>query len=442
MNEIRPSRPNNLDAFWMPYTDNKYFKGNPRMLARAEGMSYFTTEGKEIIDGTAGLWCCNAGHGRREITEAIQKQAAVMDFAPTFQLGHPIAFEAAARVAEMTPDGMDHVFFVNSGSEAADTALKIALAYHRARGDAHRVRLVGRERGYHGVGFGGMSVGGIGPNRKQFGAQLPYVDHLPHTHLPATNRFCRGQPEHGAHLADTLENLVALHGDTIAAVMVEPVAGSTGVLVPPVGYLKRLRDLCTKHGILLIYDEVITGFGRIGTNFGAERLGVAPDIMTMAKGLTNAAVPMGAVATTDAVHDAIINGNPTGIELFHGYTYSGHPLASAAAIATLELHRAEDLPGRARAIEPYWQDAAHAMRSVPGVVDVREIGLIAGIELEPRAGKPTARALDVFRWCFDHGVLVRVTGDIVALSPPLIIEKPHVDRIFETLSDAIRAVPA
>ena len=442
MNEIRPSRPNNLDAFWMPYTDNKYFKGTPRMLARAEGMSYFTPEGKEILDGTAGLWCCNAGHGRREITEAIQKQAAVMDFAPTFQLGHPIAFEAAARVAEMTPEGMDHVFFVNSGSEAADTALKISLAYHRARGDAHRVRLVGRERGYHGVGFGGMSVGGIGPNRKQFGAQLPYVDHLPHTHLPAVNRFCRGQPEHGAHLADTLENLVALHGDTIAAVMVEPVAGSTGVLVPPVGYLQRLRELCTKHGILLIYDEVITGFGRIGTNFGAERLGVTPDIMTMAKGLTNAAVPMGAVATTDAVHDAIIHGNPAGIELFHGYTYSGHPLASAAAIATLELHRTEDLPGRARAIEPYWQDAAHAMRSVPGVVDVREMGLIAGIELEPRPGKPTARALDVFRRCFDDGVLVRVTGDIVALSPPLIIEKPQVDRIFETLSDAIRAVPA
>jgi beta-alanine--pyruvate transaminase len=442
MNEIRPSRPNNLDAFWMPYSDNKYFKGTPRMLARAEGMSYFTPEGKEILDGTAGLWCCNAGHGRREITEAIQKQAAVMDFAPTFQLGHPIAFEAAARVAEMTPEGMDHVFFVNSGSEAADTALKIALAYHRARGESHRVRLVGRERGYHGVGFGGMSVGGIGPNRKQFGAQLPYVDHLPHTHLPAVNRFCRGQPEHGAHLADTLENLVALHGDTIAAVMVEPVAGSTGVLVPPVGYLQRLRELCTKHGILLIYDEVITGFGRIGTNFGAERLGVAPDIMTMAKGLTNAAVPMGAVATTDAVHDAIIHGNPAGIELFHGYTYSGHPLASAAAIATLELHRAEDLPGRARAIEPYWQDAAHAMRGVPGVVDVREIGLIAGIELEPRPGKPTARALDVFRRCFDDGVLVRVTGDIVALSPPLIIEKPHVDRIFEALSDAIRAVPA
>jgi beta-alanine--pyruvate transaminase len=442
MNEIRVPRPNNLDAFWMPYSDNKYFKDKPRMLARAEGMSYFTPEGKEILDGTAGLWCCNAGHGRREITEAIQKQAAVMDFAPTFQLGHPIAFEAAARVAEMTPDGLDRVFFVNSGSEAADTALKIALAYHRARGESQRVRLVGRERGYHGVGFGGMSVGGIGPNRKQFGAQLPYVDHLPHTHLPAQNRFAKGQPEHGAHLADALENLVALHGDTIAAVMVEPVAGSTGVLVPPVGYLERLRQICTKHGILLIFDEVITGFGRIGTNFGAERLGVTPDLMTMAKGLTNAAVPMGAVATSNEVFETIVNGVPAGIELFHGYTYSGHPLASAAAIATLELHRAEDLPGRAKAIEPYWQAAAHAMRDVPGVIDVRDMGLIAGIELEPRAGKPTARALDIFRWCFDQGVLVRVTGDIVALSPPLIIEKPHVDRIFGTLSDAIRAVPA
>jgi len=442
MNDIRPSRPNNLDAFWMPYSDNKYFKGTPRLLARAEGMSYFTADGREILDGTAGLWCCNAGHGRREITEAIQNQAAVMDFAPTFQLGHPIAFEAAARVADITPDGMDRVFFVNSGSEAADTALKIALAYHRARGQAQRVRLVGRERGYHGVGFGGMSVGGIGANRKQFGAHLPYVDHLPHTHLPQDNRFCRGQPAHGAHLADALENLVALHGDTIAAVMVEPVAGSTGVLVPPQGYLQRLRDICTKHGILLIFDEVITGFGRLGTNFGAERLGVVPDIMTMAKGLTNAAVPMGAVATSTEVYDAIVNGAPAGIELFHGYTYSGHPLASAAAIATLELHRAEDLPGRAAAIEPYWQDAAHAMRDVPGVVDVRDIGLIAGIELEPRKGAPTARAMEVFRWCFDHGVLVRVTGDIVAVSPPLIIEKPQVDRLFGTLADAIRAVPA
>jgi beta-alanine--pyruvate transaminase len=442
MNEIRPSRPNNLDAFWMPYSDNRYFKGTPRLLARAEGMHYWTADGQEILDGTAGLWCCNAGHGRREITEAIQKQAAVMDFAPTFQLGHSVAFEAAARVAEMTPEGLDRVFFVNSGSEAADTALKIALAYQRARGQAQRVRLVGRERGYHGVGFGGMSVGGIGPNRKQFGAQLPYVDHLPHTHLPAQNAFSKGQPPHGAELADALEGLVALHGDTIAAVIVEPLAGSTGVLVPPVDYLQRLRALCDKHGILLIFDEVITGFGRLGTNFGAERLGVTPDLMTMAKGLTNAAVPMGAVATSGAVYDGIVNGAPAGIELFHGYTYSGHPLASAAAIATVELHRAEDLPGRAKAMEPYFEQASHAMRDVPGVIDVRNLGLVAGIELQPRAGAPTARAMEVFRWCFDRGVLTRVTGDIVALSPPLIVEKPQVDRLFGTLADAIKAVPA
>ncbi|WP_198380857.1 aspartate aminotransferase family protein [Roseomonas sp. KE2513] len=437
---MSPPRPNDLDSFWMPYSDNRYFKTNPRMLARAEGMSYFTPEGREVLDGTAGLWCCNAGHGRREIVEAIQKQAAIMDFAPTFQLGHPIAFEAAARVAEMTPAGIDRVFFTNSGSESADTALKIALAYQKARGQSQRVRLIGRERGYHGVGFGGMSVGGIGGNRKQFGAMLPYVDHLPHTHDPARNAFTKGMPEHGAELANKLEDLVALHGDTIAAVMVEPVAGSTGVLVPPKGYLKRLREICDKNGILLIYDEVITGFGRLGTDFGAERLEVVPDIMTMAKGLTNAAVPMGAVACSNAVYEAVVEGSPAGIELFHGYTYSGHPLASAAAIATLALHREEDLPGRARAIEPYWEEAAHSLRSAPGVVDIRNLGLIAGIELAPREGKPGARAMDVFRRCFDDGVLVRVTGDIVALSPPLIIEKPHVDRLIGTLSDAIHAI--
>ena len=441
MNEMSVPRPNDLDAFWMPYSDNRGFKANPRLLARAEGMHYYTPEGREILDGTAGLWSCNAGHGRREITEAIQRQAAVMDFAPTFQLGHPLAFEAASRVAEMTPAGLDRVFFTNSGSESADTALKIALAYHRARGEGSRVRLIGRERGYHGVGFGGMSVGGIGGNRKQFGAMLPYVDHLPHTHSPGRNAFSRGQPEHGAELADALEGLVTLHGaDTIAAVMVEPVAGSTGVLVPPKGYLERLRAICDRHGILLIFDEVITGFGRLGTDFGAERLGVVPDLMTMAKGLTNAAVPMGAVATTEAVYGAIVDGAPAGIELFHGYTYSGHPLAAAAAIATMALHRVEDLPGRGRAMEGYWEDAAHSLRREDGVVDVRNIGLVAGIELAPREGKPGARAMDVFRRCFDEGVLVRVTGDIVALSPPLIVERPQVDRIVETVGEAIRAI--
>ncbi len=439
MNEM-PARPNNLDAFWMPFSSNRTYKETPRMLARAEGMSYFTPEGREIIDGTAGLWCVNAGHGRREITEAIQKQAAVMDYAPSFNMGHPIAFQAAAKVAELTPDGMDRIFFTNSGSEAADTALKIALAYHRARGDAGRVRLIGRERGYHGVGFGGMSVGGIGANRKQFGALLPYVDHLPHTHLPEQNAFSRGMPAHGAHLAETLENLVALHGaETIAAVMVEPLAGSTGVLIPPVGYLERLRQICTKHGILLIYDEVITGFGRIGAHFGAERFSVIPDIMTMAKGLTNAAVPMGAVAVAETVYSAIVDGAPAGIELFHGYTYSGHPLASAAAIASVDLHKSEDLPGRARAMAPYFEDAVHSLKGLPNVVDLRNLGLVAGIELAPRAGKPTERAMRIMNRCFDAGVLIRTTGDIIALSPPLIVEKPHVDRIFGTLADAIRA---
>jgi beta-alanine--pyruvate transaminase len=441
MNEMVVPRPNNLDAFWMPFSDNRYFKAQPRMLVRAEGMSYFTSEGQEVLDATAGLWCCNAGHGRREITEAIQRQAAVLDFAPTFQLGHPLAFEAAARLAEILPEGLDRVFWTNSGSESADTALKIALAYHKARGEGGRTRLIGRERGYHGVGFGGMSVGGIGPNRRQFGALLPHVDHLPHTHGVQGNRWSRGQPEEGgAARANALESLVALHGaETIAAVMVEPVAGSTGVLVPPRGYLERLREICTRHGILLIFDEVITGFGRLGTPFGAERLGVVPDIMTLAKGLTNAAVPMGAVAAKDEVYLAVTEGSPAGIELFHGYTYSGHPLAAAAAIATMELHRGEDLAGRARAMEGAWQEAAHAMRGLPHVIDVRDFGLIAGIEMESRPGAAGQRALDVFRRCFDEGVLVRVTGDIVALSPPLIMEKPHLDRIFGTLSDAIRA---
>jgi len=447
MNEISPpsfeTRPNDLDPFWMPYSNNRGFKAEPRMLARAQGMYYYTPEGREILDGTAGLWCCNAGHGRREITEAIQQQAGVMDFAPTFQLAHPIAFKAAAKLAELTPAGLDRIFFTNSGSESADTALKIALAYHRARGEAQRTRLVGRERGYHGVGFGGMSVGGIGSNRKQFGAMLPYVDHLPHTHAPERNAFTRGQPEWGSHLAEALEGLVALHGaDTIAAVMVEPLAGSTGVLVPPVGYLQKLRAVCDKYGILLIFDEVITGFGRLGKAFGAERLGVTPDIMTMAKGLTNAAVPMGAVAVRDSIYHAIVDGAPAGIELFHGYTYSGHPLAAAAAIASIDLHRSDDLPGRAAAMERPFADAVHSLRDLPNVTDIRNLGLVAGIELQPRAGKPTDRATRIFHRCFDAGLLIRTTGDIVALSPPLIVEQPHLDRIVETLSDAIRAEAA
>ncbi|WP_439579631.1 aspartate aminotransferase family protein [Elioraea sp.] len=435
-------RPNNLDAFWMPYTANRAYKASPRLLARASGVHYYTPEGREVLDGTAGLWCVNAGHGRREIAEAIKRQADEMDFAPTFQMGHPIAFEAAAALAEFLPDGIERVFWTNSGSEAADTALKMALAYHRARGEGQRVRLIGRERGYHGCGFGGMSVGGMVANRRQFGAQLPFVDHLPHTHSRAHQAFSRGEPEWGAHLADALDDLVKLHGDTIAAVIIEPVAGSTGVLVPPKGYLRRLRELCTKHGILLIFDEVITGFSRLGSGFAAEHFGVVPDILTMAKGLTNAAVPMGAVATTDAVYDTVVNGVPGGIEFFHGYTYSGHPLACAAAIAAIRIHREEDLAGRVRGLQPYWQDAMHGLRSSAGVIDVRDVGLIGGVELAPREGRPTERAMKVFHRCFDDGLLVRVTGDIVALSPPLTIERAHVDRIVDTLDRAIRAEPA
>lgn len=434
--------PNDLDALWMPFTANRAFKQAPRLLGRAEGMSYFTPEGREVLDGTAGLWCVNAGHGRRQIVEAIQKTAALLDFAPGFQMGHPLMFQAASRLAQVTPVGLDRIFFTNSGSESADTALKIALAYHRSRGQAQRIKLIGRERGYHGINFGGLSVGGIGANKKQFGPLLGNVDHLPHTHM-ASNLFTRGQPEHGAELADAVEDMVQLHGpDTIAAVIVEPVAGSTGVLVPPKGYLERLRALCDKHGILLIFDEVITGFGRMGTNFAADLYGVTPDILTMTKGLTNAAVPMGAVAVSNEIYSQVVGNAAPGIELFHGYTYSGHPLACAAAIATMDIHRDEALPARAKAIEPEWQEAIHSLRGWPNVVDIRNAGLIAGIELRPREGKPADRAGRIMQRCFDAGVLIRTTGDIVALSPPLIIESSHIDRIVTTLGEAIAAEAA
>ena len=382
------SAPNALDAFWMPFTANKAFKAHPRLLARAEGMYYWTPGGERLLDGTAGLWCVNAGHGRAEITAAIQRQAATMDFAPVFNLGHPLAFAAASKLALMFPAGLDHVFFVNSGSEAVDTALKIALAYQRAIGQGTRTRLIGRERGYHGVGFGGTSVGGIVNNRRVFGS-LPGVDHLRHTHLPE-NAFSLGQPPHGADLADDLERLVALHGaETIAAVIVEPLAGSTGVLVPPQGYLQRLRDIATKHGILLIFDEVITAFGRLGAASAADYFGVTPDIIACAKGLTNAAVPMGAAVAAEFVHKALVDDGPAGIELFHGYTYSAHPLAAAAAVATLDLYVAEGLFARAAALAPYFAAAAHALRDRRHVIDIRNLGLVAGIELAPprrRAG--------------------------------------------------------
>ncbi|KJS38512.1 MAG: hypothetical protein VR70_09735 [Rhodospirillaceae bacterium BRH_c57] len=433
---------NDLDSLWMPFTANRQFKKAPRFLVAAEGMHYTAADGREILDGAAGLWCVNAGHGRAPITRAIQEQAARMDYAPPFQMGHPAAFELAARLARLMPEGLDHVFFTNSGSESVDTALKIALAYHKARGEGGRTRLIGRERGYHGVGFGGISVGGMVANRKAFGAQLPAVDHLRHTHQPDLNAFSRGLPEHGADLADDLERLVALHGaETIAACIVEPVAGSTGVLLPPKGYLERLRAICDRQGILLIFDEVITGFGRLGAPFAMDAFGVVPDLVTVAKGLTNGAVPMGAVVVRDTVHDAFMHGPEHLIELFHGYTYSGHPLACAAGLATLDVYAEDKLFERAGALSPGWQDAAHALRGLPHVIDVRAMGLVAGIELAPMDDGPGKRAFAAFLECFARGVLVRTTGDTIALSPPLIIEDSHMDRLFTTLSDVLKTLP-
>ncbi len=432
----RPT-PNDLRAFWMPFTANRQFKAAPRMLVEAEGMFYTTSEGRQVLDGTAGLWCCNAGHRRPKIVEAIQKQASELDYAPAFQMGHPKAFELANRLVDLAPDGIDHAFFVNSGSEAVETALKIAIAYHRARGDSARTRLIGRERGYHGVNFGGISVGGIVNNRRHFGAMLAGVDHLPHTHIPE-NQWSKGQPEHGAHLADDLERMVALHGpDTIAAVIVEPVAGSTGVLIPPKGYLQRLREITAKHGILLIFDEVITGFGRLGSAFGAQHFGVTPDMITCAKGLTNGVIPMGAVLTTPAIHDAFMQGPEHLIELFHGYTYSGSPIASAAGLATLETYREEGLFERAAELAPYWQEAVHSLKDKPHVIDIRNMGLIGAVELEPIAGKPTQRAFSAFLKAYEKGILIRTTGDIIAMSPPLIIEKAHIDQLIGTLGEVL-----
>ncbi|WP_321931126.1 aspartate aminotransferase family protein [Paraburkholderia guartelaensis] len=439
------SRPviDDLSSFWMPFTANRQFKAAPRLLESAKGMYYRTTDGREVLDGSAGLWCVNAGHAREEIVAAIAQQAGTLDFAPTFQMGHPLAFEAAQKIAEIMPAGLDRVFFTNSGSESVDTALKIALAYHRARGEGQRTKLIGRERGYHGVGFGGISVGGIAPNRKAFSGQLlPAVDHLPHTHNLEHNAFSKGQPAWGAHLAEDLERIVALHdASTIAAVIVEPVAGSTGVLIPPQGYLQRLREICTKHGILLIFDEVITGFGRLGKATASEYFGVTPDIITMAKAINNAAVPMGGVAASRTVHDTIVNSGAQGaIELFHGYTYSAHPLAAAAAIATQDLYRREGLFERADALAPKFEAAAHALRGEKHVKDVRNLGLVAGVELDSRDGAPGARAYEVFVKCFEAGVLIRFTGDILAFSPPLIVTEEEIARLFGTVRDVLATV--
>ena len=433
--------PNDLSAFWMPFTANRQFKQTPRMFASAKDMHYTTVDGRKVLDGTAGLWCVNAGHCRPRITEAIREQAGELDYAPAFQMGHPIAFEFANRLVDIAPEGMNHVFYTNSGSESVDTALKMALAYHRVRGEGSRTRLIGRERGYHGVNFGGISVGGIVANRKMFGTLLTGVDHLPHTHLPGKNAFTRGEPEHGAELADELERIVTLHdASTIAAVIVEPVAGSTGVLIPPKGYLKRLRDICTKHGILLIFDEVITGFGRLGTPFAADYFDVTPDIMTTAKGVTNGVIPMGAVFVKKEIHDAFMTGPEHMIEFFHGYTYSGNPIACAAGLGTLDTYKEEGLLTRASELSAHWEEGLHSLKGEPHVIDIRNIGLIGAIELEPIAGQPTKRAFSAFLKAFERGALIRTTGDIIALSPPLIITKGQIDELIDHLREVLRMI--
>ena len=430
---------NNLEAFFMPFTANRQFKKNPRMLAKAKGVHYWTPEGRKIIDGTAGLWCVNAGHGREEIKAAIAKQLDEMDYAPSFQMGHPKAFELAARHAALLPGDLNHAFYCNSGSEAVDSALKIALAYHRANGQGTRTRFVGRERGYHGVGFGGISVGGMVNNRKWFGAMLPGVDHLPHTHLPQ-NAFSKGQPEHGAELADALEGIVGLHdASNIAAVIVEPCAGSTGYLPPPKGYLQRLRQICDKHGILLIFDEVITGFGRLGTSFAAEKFGVLPDLMTVAKGISNATVPMGGVFVRKHVFDGLMNGPENAIDLFHGYTYSAHPLACAAASAVLDIYRDENLFERSAELSTYWEAGVHSLKGLPNVTDIRNLGLAAGIDLAP-SGPVGTRGYAAFVKAFDLGLMVRQSGDAIAMSPPLVIEKAQIDEIIDITAKTIKAI--
>jgi beta-alanine--pyruvate transaminase len=433
-------KPNDLASFWMPFTANKQFNANPRLFVGAKDMHYVTNDGRKVLDGTSGLWCVNAGHCRPKIVDAIKQQVETLDFAGTFQMGHTRAIEAASRLTSVAPKGFDHVFFTNSGSESVETALKMAIAYHRAKGNGTKVRLIGRERGYHGVNFGGMSVGGIGPNRKMFGALMAGVDHMRHTHDLARNAFTRGEPEHGAELADDLERLVTLHdASTIAAVIVEPVACSTGVLIPPKGYLKRLEAIAKKHDILLIADEVITAFGRLGTPFGSDYFGISPDIITTAKGVTNGTIPMGAVFVKSHVHDAFANGPEWMIDFFHGYTYSGHPVAAAAAIGTLDTYAEEGLLTRATELAPYWEERIHALKDLPHVIDVRNIGLIGAVEFAPNPAQPGKRAFDRFVKAFEDGILVRQTGDIIALSPPLVISKSQIDELFETFTKVLKA---
>ncbi len=431
-----------LDPLWMPFTHNRYFKQHPRLVVAAEGVHYTTEDGRELIDAMSGLWCCNAGHRHPKIVEAVKAQLDVLDYAVAFQAHHPKAFELAEKLCAVAPAPFKHAFFTNSGSEACDTALKIALAYHKARGDGSRFRLIGREKGYHGVGFGGMSVGGMVPNRKAFAsAMLPGIDHLRHTHDPEHMAFSRGQPAWGAHLADDLARLIALHdASTIAAVIIEPMQGSAGVIVPPLGYLERVRELCTMHGIVLIFDEVITGFGRLGEMFSPDRFGVMPDLITFAKGVTSGMVPLGGVLATTEIYDAFMQGPEHLVEFFHGYTYSGHPLAAAAGIAAIDVYESENLFARARALEPVFEQMVHELRDERHIVDIRNCGLAAAFELEPRPDAPTVRAMEVFHRCYDNGVMVRYAGDVIAIGPPLTISQGQIAQIVATIRDAIRAV--
>ncbi len=434
-----------LQSYWMPFTPNRYFKQHPVLLESAAGMYYTTRDGQKILDGIAGLWCVNAGHCHPRIVAAVREQVGKLDYATAFNMGHAGAFELASELVRLVPGNLDHAFFVNSGSEAVDTALKIALAYHRVRGEGQRFRFIGRERGYHGVGFGGISVGGMVANRKAFAsAMLPGVDHLPHTHDLARNAYSRGQPDHGVELAEALERLIALHDpSTIAGVIIEPVSGSAGVLVPPKGYLDRIRAICDKHGLLLIFDEVITGFGRTGSAFASQTFTVQPDIMTVAKDITSSAMPMGAVLVDRRIYAACVSASgfpEQAVEFFHGYTYSGHPLACAAGLAALAVYRDEGLFERAASLAPVFADALHSLKGAPHVVDIRNIGLMGAVELAPRKDQPTLRALEVFRHCFANGVLVRTTGDIIALTPPLIIEPTQIDQIVTTIGKALKAV--
>jgi beta-alanine--pyruvate transaminase len=436
--ETTPLNRKALESFWLPFTPNRQFKANPRLFVTAEGMHYVTSDGRRILDAMAGLWCVNAGHGQRAIVDAIKAQAERLDFVSSFQMSHPAAFELAGRIAEIAPAGLDHVFFTNSGSEAVDTALKIARAYHRARGEGSRIRFIGRAKAYHGMGWGGLSVSGIVRHRRDFGPLLPEVDHLPHTHDIAHAAFSRGQPQWGAHLADELTAILQIHDpSTVAAVIVEPVAGSGGVLPPPLGYLEQLRTICDRHGILLIFDEVITGFGRLGAAFGADAFGVTPDLITCAKGMTNGAVPMGGVIASRSVYDALMAGPSGVIELFHGYTYSAHPLACAAGLATLDVYRDFDLFARGRRLAPVWEQAAHELTDARHVIDIRNIGLLAAIDLKPRDGAPGARGAECANRCFEEGILIRSSGDTLVLSPPLIITENEIAMVFATIRRAL-----